>query len=529
MEDTHLFAAHPLGTVAHLSWSVVGRTDAAVAEAAGEDTDPSVLLADAVQAAEFFHTLGGVVGVGRRFTLDCVARVLLDTDDRALETAAEMHRCLLEHLIKEDVDTKVPSVDWLRATWLERAELGALDGLTFVSLTRFYLETHAAFIDEHADCVETLLQVEYPDIAPWVKMEVLKFLQTQVLVTAKCRDFFEARLKSRDEHRKEAKALLQDQADVVKRVSANLPTVADLCRKVLAAMERSKTDEGEMHFQVFAEVPDETAVPDYRSVVATPMAFSVIRRKIESGAYSTLSGCLADAKLIVANAMLYNEPMSWVYGLAAELAKVISGVERTVKLEDKVVVHAKAKDEAARAVQRFEEAQRVAVELSQRGGSLSAVDDARRTAANLNYAATMAKAAAASSKPPDAGRGLFGGPDPTPVTEEYDAALNSVHDRAARAARGLHGEHLGCDRFGTGYLLLDSLPGVTLARGGGAQGGGGGRELTGARRCPRPPRGFLPHRSAPPPRDRRCRTRPARWHCAGGPGSCRGRRPGRTP
>ncbi|WCJ40014.1 DNA-binding bromodomain-containing protein [Euphorbia peplus] len=59
---------------------------------------------------------------------------------------------------------------------------------------------------------------------------------------------------------------------------------------------------------VFSEPVDADELPDYHEVIADPMDFGTLRKKLSSGAYATLEQFEKDVFLISSNAMQYNAP-----------------------------------------------------------------------------------------------------------------------------------------------------------------------------------------------------------------------------
>uniref|UniRef100_A0A803LGS2 Bromo domain-containing protein n=1 Tax=Chenopodium quinoa TaxID=63459 RepID=A0A803LGS2_CHEQI len=61
-------------------------------------------------------------------------------------------------------------------------------------------------------------------------------------------------------------------------------------------------------YGVFADPVDPEELPDYHEVIENPMDFSTVRKKLASGAYSSLEQFEKDVFLICSNAMQYNAP-----------------------------------------------------------------------------------------------------------------------------------------------------------------------------------------------------------------------------
>ena len=77
---------------------------------------------------------------------------------------------------------------------------------------------------------------------------------------------------------------------------------SERCKAVLAQMQEREDAKW------FAQPVSEADVPDYESVIATPMDYSTVSGKLESSAYAA-GGPLAfaaDMRLIFTNALAYN-------------------------------------------------------------------------------------------------------------------------------------------------------------------------------------------------------------------------------
>ncbi|GMI91398.1 bromodomain-containing protein 1 [Hibiscus trionum] len=61
-------------------------------------------------------------------------------------------------------------------------------------------------------------------------------------------------------------------------------------------------------YGVFSEPVDPEELPDYHDIIAHPMDFSTVRKKLDGGAYTTLEQFEMDVFLICSNAMQYNAP-----------------------------------------------------------------------------------------------------------------------------------------------------------------------------------------------------------------------------
>lgn len=75
----------------------------------------------------------------------------------------------------------------------------------------------------------------------------------------------------------------------------------------------------------FIKVPSKKLYPDYTQIVTNPICISDIQKKFQKGKYSEVdvSDFLADFKLILDNAALYNEPGSWVVEDATKIYEFV--------------------------------------------------------------------------------------------------------------------------------------------------------------------------------------------------------------
>ncbi|KAH9994378.1 P-loop containing nucleoside triphosphate hydrolase protein [Russula vinacea] len=83
------------------------------------------------------------------------------------------------------------------------------------------------------------------------------------------------------------------------------------------------TDEnGRKRCDLFREPPDKREYPDYYRIIASPIALSHIRKRINTNQYKTVTAFRDDVRLMFTNARTYNQEGSWVYVDAVEMEKV---------------------------------------------------------------------------------------------------------------------------------------------------------------------------------------------------------------
>lgn len=78
----------------------------------------------------------------------------------------------------------------------------------------------------------------------------------------------------------------------------------------------------------FAEPVPVSLAPDYYDIIATPMDFATVQRKVEHFEYASVEAFAGDLRLIAGNALLYNKPET-VYAKAAQ--KLQTGLEMIVE------------------------------------------------------------------------------------------------------------------------------------------------------------------------------------------------------
>eukprot|EP00612_Vaucheria_litorea_P006500 CAMPEP_0171473164 /NCGR_PEP_ID=MMETSP0946-20130122/1685_1 /TAXON_ID=109269 /ORGANISM="Vaucheria litorea, Strain CCMP2940" /LENGTH=174 /DNA_ID=CAMNT_0012002889 /DNA_START=195 /DNA_END=715 /DNA_ORIENTATION=+ len=80
--------------------------------------------------------------------------------------------------------------------------------------------------------------------------------------------------------------------------------------------------------------PLELNLPDYLTVIKTPMDLGTIKKKLESGGYQTYESFSSDCLLTFNNAIRYNEEGSEVNNIARQLKKILE--DEFSKLMDEV-------------------------------------------------------------------------------------------------------------------------------------------------------------------------------------------------
>ncbi|TPX36140.1 hypothetical protein SmJEL517_g01611 [Synchytrium microbalum] len=108
-------------------------------------------------------------------------------------------------------------------------------------------------------------------------------------------------------------------------------TIQQACLAVLDGLESidvadEEDEEGNpilrKRIDIFLELPDRNDYPDYYSLIADPIAFDIIRSRVESLGYGSFASFKSDVLLVFENARTYNQEGSVVYIDAMELDRV---------------------------------------------------------------------------------------------------------------------------------------------------------------------------------------------------------------
>jgi hypothetical protein len=70
------------------------------------------------------------------------------------------------------------------------------------------------------------------------------------------------------------------------------------------------------------------SIPGYKTIIRTPIDFSVIRRRVLRGKYTSLASFVADCRLLCDNALAYNPPGSIYYKTARDLSGVLVEMQK---------------------------------------------------------------------------------------------------------------------------------------------------------------------------------------------------------
>jgi protein polybromo-1 len=93
--------------------------------------------------------------------------------------------------------------------------------------------------------------------------------------------------------------------------------------QVVSTLTSVRDKKGRDLCEMFATLPTPAEMPEYYSVIKTPMDFDTINSKIHSSKYSTLESLEADLMLMFDNAMTFNQESSQIYHDAVSLRKLI--------------------------------------------------------------------------------------------------------------------------------------------------------------------------------------------------------------
>lgn len=100
------------------------------------------------------------------------------------------------------------------------------------------------------------------------------------------------------------------------------PELASKIKEMLLVILKSTNDEGELIAEAFQTLPNRRELPEYYQVISKPMDFDRIRKKLESGRYSTLKDVNDDMNLLVTNAQTFNEEDSDIFAYSNMIANL---------------------------------------------------------------------------------------------------------------------------------------------------------------------------------------------------------------
>ncbi|GAB7354703.1 hypothetical protein MBLNU459_g5120t1 [Dothideomycetes sp. NU459] len=94
--------------------------------------------------------------------------------------------------------------------------------------------------------------------------------------------------------------------------------------RFLGHLKDARDKTGRSISDLFLELPDKHDLPDYYRTIKLPIAIGTIESKLHKRAYPSLAAVESDLKRMVANAKLYNDDKSLVYGDAERIRKLVS-------------------------------------------------------------------------------------------------------------------------------------------------------------------------------------------------------------
>lgn len=83
-------------------------------------------------------------------------------------------------------------------------------------------------------------------------------------------------------------------------------------------------------FSAFAKLPPKKIYPDYYELIEMPISLAEIQKKMVKGSYLTPAQFLADINLMYDNAVLYNDPDSWI---VQDAKMIVDYVEANIDLD----------------------------------------------------------------------------------------------------------------------------------------------------------------------------------------------------
>lgn len=90
-------------------------------------------------------------------------------------------------------------------------------------------------------------------------------------------------------------------------------------------------DETRQLVSAFLKLPPKKIYPDYYALIEQPISLAEILKKVAKGSYTDLALFLADITLMYENAVLYNDPDSWI---VADARKILDYVEENIDSVD---------------------------------------------------------------------------------------------------------------------------------------------------------------------------------------------------
>lgn len=94
--------------------------------------------------------------------------------------------------------------------------------------------------------------------------------------------------------------------------------------KVIEAVVAGRDAEGRPLADLFMDYPDRSLYPEYYRVITNAIALNPIKKRIRDGKYKTLDDVKEALDLMVSNAQTFNEPGSYVYEAASDIADIVN-------------------------------------------------------------------------------------------------------------------------------------------------------------------------------------------------------------
>eukprot|EP00793_Prasinoderma_coloniale_P004520 PRCOL_00000281-RA len=99
-----------------------------------------------------------------------------------------------------------------------------------------------------------------------------------------------------------------------------VPTVSELCGEIMGDLRETMSN-GRLVAELFIKLPTKREFPAYYNVIAQPMDFVVIDKRIKKGEYATLQDLESDVSLMFDNAQTFNQDGSEIYKDATKLRR----------------------------------------------------------------------------------------------------------------------------------------------------------------------------------------------------------------
>lgn len=134
---------------------------------------------------------------------------------------------------------------------------------------------------------------------------------------------------SRPQKRKADEAeLLNSASKRQKGAPESVESTTTIGLRFIETLQVAKDKTGRSITTLFLTLPDRRDLPDYYEAIKLPIAIDTIEAKLRRNGYHTLTTLESDVKRMVANAKIYNDEKSIVFGDAERIRKLTSNFMR---------------------------------------------------------------------------------------------------------------------------------------------------------------------------------------------------------